>query len=144
MSIEKKVVLGILVLVVFLLGITLAPDRSRGPAVAEEVAAPPLNVTAEELYAAYAANEVSADDKFRGKRILVYGPVSSIDKDIADNIVVRLEGGGNSLATVDATIPNSEKSKAAALAKGDKIALLCLGAGRSVGSPRLDRCSFQQ
>ena len=99
-------------------------------------------MTAAELYAAYAANEVSADNRFKGKKILVFGPVDAIAKDAADRIVVRLAAGGP-IATVDGYLPADEKAKAAALERGQKISLLCRGAGRLIGSPILADCSIQ-
>lgn len=38
----------------------------------------------------YDANEVAADDKYRGQTLLVTGTVESIDKDMFDSLVLHL------------------------------------------------------
>src|SRR3954468_1002371 len=46
--------------------------------------APDINVTADELVQAYKANEVAADQRFKGKILLVSGTVDTIGKDVMD------------------------------------------------------------
>lgn len=49
-------------------------------------------ITAKNLTANYEANEVQADENFKGKTFFVEGTVSDIKKDIMDDIYVTLEG----------------------------------------------------
>lgn len=49
-------------------------------------------IKARDLTASYAANEVQADENFKGKEFYVEGTVSDIKKDIMDDIYVILEG----------------------------------------------------
>jgi hypothetical protein len=103
---------------------------------------PPIDVTARVLFKAYDANEVSADDTYKGKKIRVSGTVSSIDKDMFDHIIVRLSGGDSfGINTVDATVLPSQKGAAAQLSKKQAVTLLCTGNGK-VMDPQLDDCSF--
>jgi hypothetical protein len=154
MSTGKKVGLAIGVVVVALVGFAVAGGNTssssrQAPSEPEPEAAaaqpepetPPINVTARALWDAYDANEVSADNQFKGKRLLVDGVIASINKDILDNIVVRLVGG-NRFSTVDATIREFDKDKAAELKKGQKISLLCMGHGKIMRSPMLKPCGI--
>lgn len=50
-------------------------------------------VTASQLYAAYDANEVSADQNFKNKTFYVTGTVEEIKKDFMDDIYVTLKTG---------------------------------------------------
>ena len=49
-------------------------------------------ISAKQLTATYQANEVNADNNFKGKTFYVTGTVTDIKKDIMDNIYVTLEG----------------------------------------------------
>jgi hypothetical protein len=147
LSTGKKVGLAIGVVVVGLVGFAVAGGNSSSPsqqpqqepATPPEAETPPMNVTARALWEAYDANEVSADDKFKGKKLLVDGVIASIDKDLFDNILVRLVGG-NRYSTVDATIREVDKAKAAELKKGQRISLTCMGDGKIMSSPMLKPC----
>ena len=102
--------------------------------------APATEVTADQMYEAYHANEVAADERFKDKAVLVTGLVDSIDKDVMDNMVVQLRAGGSALLGVRATIDPTEKAKVAALSKGSTHGFLCKGSGMIMGSPGLRAC----
>lgn len=59
---------------------------------AEEEAIKKNTITAKQLTAAYADNEVSADNNYKDKTFYVSGTITDIKKDILDNIYVTLEG----------------------------------------------------
>lgn len=63
---------------------------AKKEAAAKAEAASTLQVAAGELFSAYHENEVAADDRYKGKKLLVIGTVASIDKDFLDNINVQL------------------------------------------------------
>ncbi|WP_433867486.1 OB-fold protein [Ralstonia wenshanensis] len=105
-----------------------------------EAAEPPLPVKADALFRAYDDNEVAADQKYKGKSLLVTGTVQSIDKDFTDSIVVKL-ASGNPFMAVHAYLDDQHAAMAASLKKGAKVAWVCTGAGRLVGSPVLHDCS---
>jgi tRNA_anti-like len=144
MSVEKKVGIGIAVVLVAVVGIAMGSGPSSAPpnaAPAAQATAPkqaPIQVLATTLFEAYAANEVSADDKYRGRVLIVDGTVESIDKDFRDDIVVRL--AGDRFSTVDAYLMDDDKPLAAGLTKGQSLRIFCVGFGRSVGSPILKAC----
>jgi len=79
-----------------------------------------IKVTASQLYAAYRANEIDADNKYKGKILEVSGTVSTIGKDILDSPYVALKTD-DIIGVVQCMLENSEKSKAAGLQKGQRI-----------------------
>ena len=97
------------------------------------------NVTARRLFEAYDANEVSADEQYKGRTIHVSGKIKSIDKDFMNNIVIRLFAGGL-FETVDAQMLDEQKGVAMGLQKGQQLVLVCRIRGRVMRSPRADRC----
>lgn len=111
-------------------------SESSAPAapVAIEIAAPAL-------FRAYEANEVSADDAYKGKHLAVAGRVASIDVDFLGHVIVRLSSG-NTFQTVDATMQPSQKPATAGLHKGAPITVLCVGNGKVI-SPQLEDCVIQ-
>ncbi len=115
------------------------------PRTAAPVAAspPPIEVTAKKLWADYHANEVAADNIYRDKRLLVSGSLSSIDKDITDDVVLSLNTP-NEFMTVHASLADSQAAKAASLSKGNRVALECTGRGLVMGSPMLGECTLQE
>lgn len=102
---------------------------------------PTVSVSSATLFSDYQANEVAADDKYKGKSLLVVGPVADIKKDFADNIVVAL-GTANQFMPVDARVRASEKSDAARLTKGSMATLRCRGNGMVIGRPQLVDCTI--
>lgn len=123
---------------------------SRGGSGSGELAAteeapekPTVSVTAVDLAAAYHANEVAADEKYKDKYIGVVGVVTSISKDAFDNMVVGLDSKV-AFQEVHATMKDSEKSKVATLSKGQPASFLCRGGGMIIGSPILRDCAVFQ
>jgi hypothetical protein len=119
---------------------TPSPRASAEPT--HEVEAPvAVEIAAPALFRAYDANEVSADEAYKGKHLAVAGRVASIDKDLFDHIIVRL-AGGNMFQTVDATMQPDQKAQAAGLRKGVSVTVLCVGNGKIMG-PQLEDCVLQ-
>jgi hypothetical protein len=102
---------------------------------------PPMAVSPVDLWNAYDANEVAADEVYKGRPLSVKGTVETIDKDFLNNIIVRLKVPGQFLG-IHCDLEDSEKSKAMSLQKGQAITLQCTGGGRVVGSPVLRKCTF--
>ncbi len=107
----------------------------------DAAAVPALSVTAPQLFDDYQANEVRADNKYKGKRLAVRGMVMEIRKDFTDSVVIAL-GPTNEIMTVDAHLAEADGAAAANLQKGQIVNLLCDGDGMVVGSPQLATCSF--
>lgn len=103
---------------------------------------PTMSVSAPKLFLDYQANEVRADDIYKGRRLAVRGVVAEIRKDFLNNIVIAL-ASTNQFETVDAHLVSTESSQAAELHKWATIDLERSGAGMIVGSPQLNDCSFK-
>jgi hypothetical protein len=72
----------------------------------------------------YDANEIAADNKYKGKKILLIGQVTSINKDISGNGYLSLNGPGL-FQDVQARLNNTGLQGAADLAKGVTVYLVC-------------------
>lgn len=84
---------------------------------------PALEVSANQLYADYEANGVSADQQYKGKILKVTGTVNTIDKDIMDQIYVTLKGDGV-IGDVQCFFSDDYVNEAAQLQKGQKITVV--------------------
>lgn len=78
-------------------------------------------ISASNLVAAYDANEVNADDNFKGKKFYVIGYIDDIGKDILDDIYVTLQAG-DSFRTVQCYIDDKDEVKQ--LRKGQLITVI--------------------
>jgi hypothetical protein len=102
------------------------------------------NMTARRLAAEYSANEVAADNKYKGKRVAVTGVVTQISKDIADEIFIVLSTGDNPFEGVQAYLGKGTATEAAKLSKGQKVGLVCSVDGMMVGHVVLRDCIGQR
>ena len=130
-------------------GARVSPDMRDPPQVARPAPAtpaatdgPPIDVTAAELHAAYAENEVSADEKYRGKILRVTGILDAIKKDITDApyVVLRSE---NRFEGVHASFAGDALSTLTALKPGKPITLRCIGDNVIIGNPKLKGCVIE-
>lgn len=115
-----------------------AQERAAAPAPAPEK---PLAISAGRLYEAYDANEVAADQKYKGKVLAVAGTVQSVDKDAFNNIVIDLKSA-NQFMPIRAYLEKKYEADAASLSKGQSITFVCTGGGKIVGSPVLRDCQL--
>ena len=86
-----------------------------------------MEVTASELYRAYEANEVSADQQYKGKRLLITGVVENIGKDVMDNPYVALKI--DFLKGVNCYFDDKNNKVLSHLSKGQKIQIIGTCAG---------------
>jgi hypothetical protein len=100
----------------------------------------PLEVSAADLFAAYEANEVAADNQYKGKLLAVTGTVAGINKDFTDEVYVEI-GTSNQFMSIQAR--GIDPAVAAGLQKGTKVTVVCEGAGLMVGSPILNECAVR-
>lgn len=128
----------------FLIGLGLKERAARdnrhdhSEAARPRPAAAPIDVTAKELQADYDANEVAADNKYRGKALRVSGTVESIGKNVTDDPYVRLRT--REFAGVMAFF--DETAGPASLRKREDVTLRCVGDGYSIDSPVLHHCTI--
>jgi hypothetical protein len=85
---------------------------------------PEIAVHATQLLADYKANEVAADERYKGKVIQVTGYVDSIGKDILDSMYVTLKAGGRyEFASVQCFFPKKDKDQLSQLRKGQAVTI---------------------
>jgi hypothetical protein len=142
----SKLAIAVLVVVGVIVVAAVAGSGDKGAGsggdVTDEAPAPAVTVAAVDLWKAYDANEVAADEVYKDKRLLVTGAVASIDKDIMDDVVLMLSTP-NEFMKVHAQLEDSEASAAAALKKGASVTVACTGGGLIMGSPILKDCRIQ-
>lgn len=95
---------------------------------------PSVKVTATDLTKAYKANELAADEKYRGKSLEVSGKVTSI-QEVMGSIQVDIEGfkeNGINIVSVKCTFPDSEKAVVAKLVSGKNATLVGTGDGMTL------------
>ena len=85
-------------------------------------ATPDVKISSTQLYDAYKANEVAADNSYKGKVIAVTGTVDGVGKDIMDDTYITLVGDGV-IGTVQCFISKDFISKAATVSKGTTITI---------------------
>ena len=83
-----------------------------------------IKVSATQLASDYEANEVSADNKYKGKLVEVSGSVKNIGKDITDQPYVSLNGNSPSYITdVQCMFDKENQDQLVSLKKDMKITL---------------------
>lgn len=114
-----------------------AADVGAGDgAFGQSAAAPLLAIDARTLFKDYEANEIAADQKYKGKRLRVTGEVESIDSDLIDEPVITLSTGG----FLGVQVRGLSADVAASLGKGQTLTVECTGAGEVIGAPMLEEC----
>lgn len=94
-----------------------------------------------DISSTYKENEVAADLKYKNKQLFVIGKVESINSGMDDKPFLTLEADSYFTETrVYFKDPQKNIQIIAALRKGDKINLACIGAGEIMGSPSLINC----
>jgi len=99
---------------------SLESEESTESQVANQ--APALTVSAVRLFADYDSNEVAADQKYKGKTLLVSGTVNDIGKDIMDTMYVTLVGDGV-IGQVQCFFAKSHAGALAGLSKGMNVSV---------------------
>lgn len=135
LSVGKVVLLVIVALIVFgAVGASAKHDKEK-KAVAEGTNA--VDVSSDRLQADYEANEVSADNLYRGKVLRVTGAVQAVKKDIADKPYVVL-WTKNEFMGVHANF--QDENGLSGISVGQHITLRCIGDNVILGSPLLRDC----
>lgn len=96
-------------------------------------------VTARELFAAYQANEVAAQQRFGSGGLEVSGEIESVTLDVRDRPVVAMRGGGPA-QLVSVNFPIEESPTVAALRQGQQLTVRCGKVTELMGLPVLTGC----
>ncbi|WP_273005605.1 hypothetical protein [Chryseobacterium sp.] len=86
-----------------------------------------IEITASELYRAYEANEVSADEQYKGKKMAITGIVGNIGKDILDNPYLSLKV--DYFQSVNCYFSDKNNKIISQISKGQKVIIIgeCTG-----------------
>ena len=95
------------------------------------------------LFQDYEANEVAADNRYKGKPLRVTGRVFSVEKNLMDAAVLGLTSG-NTIFRPMATLTPDVTPRAAALVKGDTVVVQCTGGGSMMRMPQLENCDLMR
>ena len=116
-------------------------SKGKSPQSAAPVMSPDgyLDVGALRLWRDYEENEVAADNRYKGQRLRVTGTVVSIERDYDGRPVLHLFSGNPIFLTM-ATLNKADLPAAARLRKGTQVVVRCIGAGREMRMPQLERC----
>lgn len=106
---------------------TAAPAPAPAAPAPPAPAPPPIEVTAKQLFADYDANEISADEKYKGKPVRVTGTISSIGKDVLGDPYVQF-AAGNAVFGVQCMF--GDGSALASLKKGQELTVGCWAPGK--------------
>jgi len=107
-----------------------ADDKGKSKTTSTQAGAPseevkPIAVTAQEVFTDFKANTVAAEEKYKGKKLLLTGTVKDIGKDIMDDPYVTFVVGGQfEIVGVQAFFTDQEESKLSSLKKGQKVTIL--------------------
>lgn len=104
---------------------------------------PAIVVSAPVLVAEYEANEIAADEKYKGRKVQVTGVVDSVAKDVLDNMYVTLDSGREfSITSVQCFFDDTEKRNLASLVKGLSLTVECKCDGK-FGNVLLKECAIK-
>jgi hypothetical protein len=101
-----------------------------------------LALDASVLWRSYHNNEVAADNQYKGRQLKIVGSISSVRKDIGDNVILDLHSPNEFMSTA-AYVAGSEVNKAAVLKNGQRVLLTCTGDGMIIGRPELKSCIIE-
>jgi hypothetical protein len=124
---KKKIgclqLISIIIIAISILGYVLSErndqssSRTAGTTSTPQVTA----VSPSQLIRDYKANEVAADQKYKGKRLAIEGSIQDLGKDILGNIYITISGSGNSFRNVQCLFADRDADQIAQLRKGQKV-----------------------
>ncbi|WP_158219398.1 MULTISPECIES: hypothetical protein [unclassified Achromobacter] len=110
------------------------------PAASPQAAANAPEVAATVLYADYQQSESAADRKYKGKTIKISGTVAGVTAPANGDPYLELTAADSAMPKVHLDFPRTASAQIAAIKKGQKISLPCVGQGLVIGDPVL-RCA---
>ena len=115
----------------------VAPDRAP-PTVGPDGV---ISVGSIRLWQDYDANEVAADNRYKGKPVRVTGRVLAVEKNLMGAAMVDLTSGNHVFRTIAILTPDATP-RAAVLVKGDTVVIQCKGGGMMMRMAQLDDCDL--
>lgn len=97
-----------------------------------------IKISSTQLYKEYAANEIKADELYKGKFLEVNGSVTSIAKGLMNDMYITLEWD-QFIGSVQCMLKSSEKDKAIQLAEGKNVTVKGTNWGK-LGNVVINNC----
>ncbi len=101
-----------------------------------------FEITASDLAQEYKANEVSADEKFKNKKVAVFGTVEQIGKDVLDNPYISFSG--EFLQSVTCYFSKDDIKTISQISKGDKITIIGECTGLTLTNVVIQDCKISE
>lgn len=130
---KHKILAGILAFFLFaaFMSAIAGEESANPPTLASEQPEEIIEVSANALVNAYLANEIAADQQYKGKTLEVVGFVKSVGKDILDKPYITFESI-DLIRSVQCYLNASEVDKAATLKEGFPIKVKGRNSGLSM------------
>ena len=133
--------LAIVVIVVLVILYSIGNNAKKSDDVAKS-AKPAIEVTANDLFRAYQANEAAAQQQYGDQPLIVSGTVDGVDLDFANEPIVKLKTD-NQFLSAQAKLVEADQGRASSLSKGDSVDLRCESVSEVIGTPMLAQCAFR-
>ena len=104
--------------------------------------APDYILSANQLLREYQNNEVAADNKYKGKIVLVSGIIQNIGKDILDNPYIVI-GGSGFLDGVQCYFTKNQEQALAYISKGQRVRVKGKVSGLLLVNVQIQNCTLQ-
>ena len=99
-------------------------------------------VTAVELYSAYEANELAADQKYEDRVIQVTGIIDDIGEDIMGDAYITLVGDESGWHSVQCYFPHNERRSLSSLRKGQSVRVKGVCDGKTIMNVLVKGCEL--
>ena len=100
-----------------------------------------INVTAFDLHSAYDANQVSADNAYKDKAIVITGTVSDIGKNIFSQTYITLKDGSDyGLTSIQCFFDGEQESSIGETSKGNSVKLIGKCVGENLMNVQINNC----
>jgi hypothetical protein len=128
----KQLIPALLIFLVVVLGCNSGREQSQATPAKSD---PPVAVKADDLIKTYKANEIAADEKYRGKLLEVSGRLTDIAETLGS---LQADLGVSSskdteFVTVKCVFAEAERPKLSKLQKGTNVTFLGTGDGMTAG-----------
>lgn len=98
-----------------------------------------IKTSANELFKSYHDNEISADDIYRNKKIILRGIIADINRGMGEQYFIRF-ALPNQFLSITAFFNTEYKEELAKLKRNQQYQVFCICDGMSMGSPILKHC----
>ena len=98
-------------------------QRQLAAAQKETIYSGAMSVKAVDIAMYYTANEVAADQQYKGQMVRVTGRIDTVGKDILNKMYVALEGNPSSIIQVQCFFEDDQHSNLLSLYKGQMISI---------------------